>query len=283
VSVAASIVTLAVMCLLVVASRLDPDVPLVIGANRDERLDRRSTAMTVLRARAPRILGGRDEEAGGTWLAVNEHGVVAGLTNRPSPAGRDPAKRSRGELPLALARYRDAPSAVAMFVRRFRPADYNPAWILVGDRSSLFALDMTGTGDPQVERLGPGLWVLENNPLGAASPNAQHVRELLGPGTGLRGEVLIERLRAVLVDHTLPPGTSNGTGTGVATGPGGDPPARVRPPETQAACVHTDAYGTRCSTVVRVRVGMGRAPLVLAADGHPCTAPFVDVSGLFEP
>ena len=25
------------------------------------------------------MLAGRDEEAGGTWLAVNEHGLVAGL------------------------------------------------------------------------------------------------------------------------------------------------------------------------------------------------------------
>ena len=59
--------------------------------------------MTVLAESDPRILGGRDEKAGGTWLAVNEHGVVAGLTNRPAPDGADPARRSRGEIPLALA------------------------------------------------------------------------------------------------------------------------------------------------------------------------------------
>src|SRR5580700_3122857 len=100
------------MCLLVVVSRLDPGAPLVVGANRDEQLARPAVAMTVLRAAHPRILGGRDEEAGGTWLAVNEHGVVAGLTNRPSPDGRDPAKRSRGELPLAFAAYQDAAQAV---------------------------------------------------------------------------------------------------------------------------------------------------------------------------
>ena len=38
----------------------------------------------MLRGGGPRILGGRDEVAGGTWLAVNEHGVVAGLTNQPA-------------------------------------------------------------------------------------------------------------------------------------------------------------------------------------------------------
>ena len=154
------------MCLLMVVSRLDPGVPLVVGANRDERLDRPATAVTVLRESAPRLLGGRDEEAGGTWLAVNEHGVVAGLTNRPSPEGRDPAKRTRGELPLALAAHRDAPSAAADFAARFSPDDYNPAWLLVGDRASLFAIDMTAaerrpgdrarTRDPRAREQPPG-------------------------------------------------------------------------------------------------------------------------------
>ena len=64
---------------------------------------RPAEAITVLRGAAPRILGGRDELAGGTWLAVNSAGVLAGLTNQPS-ASRDPAKRSRGELPLAVRR-----------------------------------------------------------------------------------------------------------------------------------------------------------------------------------
>src|SRR6202051_1248519 len=106
------------MCLLVVVSRLDPGAPLVVGANRDEQLVRPAVAMTVLRDAHPRIVGGRDEEAGGTWLAVNEHGVVAGLTNRPSPDGRDLSKRSRGELPIALAEHRDAASAVQDFAGR---------------------------------------------------------------------------------------------------------------------------------------------------------------------
>ena len=30
----------------------------------------------------PRILAGRDPYAGGTWLGVNEHGVLVAVTNR---------------------------------------------------------------------------------------------------------------------------------------------------------------------------------------------------------
>jgi uncharacterized protein with NRDE domain len=296
------------MCLLVVVSRLDPGAPLVVGANRDERLDRGALAMTVLDESGPRILGGRDEEAGGTWLAINQHGVVAGLTNRPSPGGRQADKRSRGELPLALARHRDAASAVEDFVARLRPSDYNPAWLLVGDRTSLYALDMTGATDiadsgsdgdrPRVEQLGPGIHILENNPLGDNAPKAAHVRKLLADAGALRGDDLIERLRFVLVDHSVPEDgvpedgvpedgvpedgvPEDGVlGDGVPEETG--PPGPARPVETLAACVHTDSYGTRSSTIVRVPAAAGGHPQVLVADGHPCTSPFVDVSGLFE-
>ena len=78
------------MCLLVVAFRLFADTPLLIGANRDEFLNRPAVPMTVLRDEGPRVLGGQDEQSGGTWLAVNEWGVFAGLTNQPGKRGAMP-------------------------------------------------------------------------------------------------------------------------------------------------------------------------------------------------
>src|SRR5579863_10033078 len=123
------------MCLLVVASRIVPNEPLMVGANRDEVLDRPSTAVTELSAGPPRVLGGRDELSGGTWLAVNRYGVCAGLTNQPLGDAKDPTKRSRGELPLAAARSRTAREAVEVLRRDFDPSDYNGAWMLVGDRT----------------------------------------------------------------------------------------------------------------------------------------------------
>ena len=134
-----------------------PGAPLIVAANRDERLDRPAIPMTVLRPSDPRILGGQDLLAGGTWLAVNEHGVVAGLTNQPSADGRDPTKRSRGELPLAFAVHRTATEAVDAVIADLDPAAYNPCWMLVGDRDALFAIGISGVGKPsEVEQLGAG-------------------------------------------------------------------------------------------------------------------------------
>ena len=136
------------VCLLVVASRVVAGEPLIVGANRDEVLERPSTAVTVLDEGPP-----RDSRAAGTscragtWLAVNEHGVCAGLTNQPLGDAKDPSKRSRGELPLALARHATAAAAVDALLSAHRPADYNGSWLLVGDRTSLFFVDFTGSGD----------------------------------------------------------------------------------------------------------------------------------------
>jgi uncharacterized protein with NRDE domain len=255
------------MCLLVMLSRTNPEHPLIVGANRDERLDRPAVAATVLSASGPRVIGGRDLLAGGTWLAVNEHGVVAGLTNRPSPNGRDPSKRSRGELPLALASHRDAASAVKEFVERFAPADYNSAWLLVGDRDSLFYVELGEESVAGAQSLDPGLHVLGNGPLGAPSPKTDQVRARLAGVAELDLAHVLERLRSVVADHTVPPAVAESEATG-------------RPKELACACVHTEGYGTRSSALIQVPAA-GR-PSMWVADGPPCAASFVSVDQLWQ-
>jgi uncharacterized protein with NRDE domain len=254
------------VCLLVVLSQVVPGAPLIVGANRDERLERPAEAMRVLRATAPRTLGGRDGLAGGTWLAVNEQGVVAGLTNRPNRDGRDATKRSRGELPLALTAHSSAEIAVDAFLSTHHPADYNAAWLLVGDRTSLFAVDMTGEAS-SATALEPGIHVLENRAYGAASVKVEHVTALLHHIDGVGVDEVAARLWKVLADHEVP----------------ADPPDEIvdpeRPPQVKAACVHTDLdYGTRWSAVITVPDEPVALPWFEYTDGPPCTSTRQDAS-----
>ncbi|MGH9078645.1 MAG: NRDE family protein [Acidimicrobiales bacterium] len=259
------------MCLLMFAWQTEPGYPLAVAANRDERLDRPAHSMCVLRERHPRVLGGRDDMAGGTWLAVNEHGVVSGLTNRPSPGGRDPNKRSRGALPLIAVAQRSAPDAVAELCRRVQPGEYNPAWLLVGDRRSLYYVELAIDRRPVVRELEPGVHVLENAALGDPSPKVDRIRALVEAKA--LGPVRWAALPSVLADHTVP-----------------DPHAlKVYEREnierrlaSLASCVHTDDYGTRSAALIRVPSEPDAMPDVMVADGPPCTAPFVDVSDYWE-
>jgi uncharacterized protein with NRDE domain len=260
------------MCLLTVLFRVCPEAPAVVGANRDERYARPAEPMQVLRPAAPRVLGGRDVHAGGTWLAVNEHGVYAGLTNRPSRLGHDPSRRSRGAFPLLLTEHPRAEEAVQAFQEKIRCADYNACWLLVGDRETLFYVAVGDTERPEVTRLSPGIHVLENSALDAGSAKAEMVRAALAPAAAWCGPPLLRELHAVLGSHAQPSRLARD----------GTDAAEARRIALGAACVHTADYGTRSSTLLVVPAESAAVPGVHHADGAPCTQPFHDASPLWR-
>lgn len=245
------------MCLLAVLFGVHPDAPLIVAANRDELIQRPAVPMTVLRPAGPRILGGQDEIAGGTWMATNEHGVVAALTN--VPAERDPTRRSRGELPLMLASHESAEAAAAAFAAEVKPQAYSPCWILVGDASSLHYVDVTGAAgaSPAARQLEPGVYVLENHPLTPQSDKASAVSHALEGVMALTGTSLTEGLRQILSSH------QRGEGA----------------PAHRAACVHGEGYGTRSSSIAVVRAGA--VPQLLYTEGPPCRASLRDAAELW--
>jgi len=227
----------------------------VVAANRDELELRPAVPMAVLRAANPRALGGRDEIAGGTWMATNEHGVVAALTNVPSQ--RDASRRSRGELPLMLAAHESADAAAAAFDAEVAPDAFSPCWILVGDATSLHTIDVTGTtgAGPMSRRLEPGVHVLENHPLVPQSDKAKQTAVALERVMSLSGRALIEALVQVLASHERP----------------------EQAPPHRAACVHGEGYGTRSSSVAIVRPGEAH-PRLFFTDGPPCRAELQEVT-----
>ncbi len=250
------------MCLLIVMSRVVPDWPLIVAANRDERYERPTAALGPLPSLGPRTLGGTDLLAGGTWLAVNEAGVVAGLTNKPSPEGRDPTKRSRGDIPLALTSTSSAASAVAFFESTFTPGERNPCWALVGDRRSLFYLDLTLPDAVRTVELPPGLYVLENRALDEPSAKVEHVRKAMGGASTGTGDVPVpDVLRAVLKDHTVTSPASEDT----------DEARRLA--QMSSCCVHGTGYGTRSSMLACDPLSPIAEPEVWASDGPSCVNP----------
>src|SRR5262249_10269236 len=63
------------MCLLAIFYRTLPDAPLLVAANREEFFDRPFLPPHV-QGREVKFLAGLDVRARGTWLGVNERGLV---------------------------------------------------------------------------------------------------------------------------------------------------------------------------------------------------------------
>ena len=86
------------MCLLAFAINAHADYPFVFAGNRDE-FHERATAAAHWWEDAPDVFGGRDLEAGGTWLGIRRDGRFAVLTNFRDPEQRSAGAPSRGQLP----------------------------------------------------------------------------------------------------------------------------------------------------------------------------------------
>ena len=170
-----------------------------------------------------------------------------GSTNQPLGDAKDPSKRSRGELPLALARHETAAAAVDD-VAGGVPARGLQRVVAARRATAPRCSSSTSPGGPSpaAVALAPGIHVLENRALGEPSRKVDLVRQALGNPAD--GDGVVAAFRGVLVDHRLPEGDD-------------------RP--NAANCVHLDSFGTRSSCIVRVPAGPG-PPRVWVADGPPC-------------
>ncbi len=127
------------MCTLVILRRPGHDWPLVVAANRDEMADRSWQAPDRHWPDRDHVVAGRDDLAGGTWLGLNDDGVVAGVLNRRGSLGPAADKRSRGELPLDALDHAEA-RAAAEALAALDPAAYRPFNLIVADAREAFWL-----------------------------------------------------------------------------------------------------------------------------------------------
>jgi hypothetical protein len=158
------------MCSVLLLHRPGHPWPLLLAANRDERLDRPWSAPARHWPGRPGVFAGRDDSAGGSWMGLNDAGVLAAVLNRPGSLGPAPGKRSRGELPLLALEAATAGAAA----RRLAALDaglWRPFNLVLADAEGAFFLRGLGHGRPEAQRLPPGLsMVTAHDPNDLASP-----------------------------------------------------------------------------------------------------------------
>ena len=131
------------MCTLVLLRRPGAPWPLVLAANRDELASRPARPPGRHWPDRADVVGGLDVQAGGSWLGINDHGVVAGVLNRPGTLGPAAGKRSRGELVLEALDHADA-AAAAQARADVDPDAYRQINLVIADHRDAFWLRHAG-------------------------------------------------------------------------------------------------------------------------------------------
>jgi uncharacterized protein with NRDE domain len=229
------------MCLIVFAWQAHPSYPLVLAANRDEFLDRPTLQLDYWKD-LPDVLGGRDVEKGGSWLATHVDGRWAAVTNfRDGGTASSPANLSRGHLVMNYVASGDQAKDYARHITQ-PLAEYAGCNLLVGDSDSLFFVSnrLQGERRAEAESVAAGVHGLSNHSLDTPWPKVQRakrkLRQLIDDGSELREDDLFGLLadRTPAQDDELP-----STGVPVEWERVLSPPFIV-----------SESYGTRASTVV---------------------------------
>lgn len=224
------------MCLIVVAVGATPRYRLVIAANRDEQ-HTRPAASAAWWPERPRVLGGRDLLAGGSWLAVDRRGRFAAVTNIRDPE-RPLGLRSRGSLVMEYLAGADTADQYAARVVR-EGVHFGAFNLLVYDGRELWL----ASNRAAAAALGAGFHAFSNAPAGVEWPKIASARagaERLLSRRSPVGRKIAPAFEARLVASLF---------ALLAERDGSSSPEQRH---ERAHYVVGPIYGTRCSTVVLV-------------------------------
>ena len=120
------------------------------------------------------VVAGLDRLAGGSWLGLNDEGVVACVMNRMNTLGPAPGRRSRGELVLEALDHADAVAA-ADALSALDPAAYRAFNMVIADNRDAFWLRNLGhpQGWVEAEPLTPGLSMITAHDLNDTTKSAR--------------------------------------------------------------------------------------------------------------
>lgn len=146
------------MCLLAILYKLVPEAPILVAANREEQYERVSLPPTIQSGK-PRVLCGIDEKAGGTWLGVNQHGMIVAASNRLKMMPTF-APRSRGLLCRDLLRCSSARKAADMAMKELGTLKYEGVNFIIADAQTGWVIH--GGDEHEQLELPEGLSIMAN-------------------------------------------------------------------------------------------------------------------------
>jgi uncharacterized protein with NRDE domain len=225
------------MCLLLVAHNCCAGYRLVVAANRDE-FHERPTAPAARWEDLPQIAGGRDLEANGTWLAVDQRGRFATITNVRSGKPLRANARSRGLIVNDFLTGDRTPTQFSAALARYGDEYHGFNLLSYADAELVWYSNQAAA--PQ--RLKDGIYTLSNAQLDTAWPKTERLRKGFADFIARFPAAPVEGLLEILrdgrkADHSELPDTGIGQDM-----------ERV----LSSIFIEGGSYGTRCSTVILI-------------------------------
>jgi uncharacterized protein with NRDE domain len=224
------------MCLILLSINNHPTYKLIVAANRDE-FYQRQTAPAGFWKDQPQILGGRDLEAHGTWMAMTKSGKISMVTNYRDPRNIDPKAPSRGQL---VSDYLIGGKNPENYLKEVEQSDkrYNGFNLITGNADGLYYFSNYKLG---VEKLQSGLHGLSNHLLDTPWPKVQRGKEKLKQILTQSTIEPTQLFQFLYDDHRAPDDQLPETGIGLD-----------RERALSSMFIKTSGYGTRCSSVILI-------------------------------
>jgi uncharacterized protein with NRDE domain len=245
------------MCIFAAIFQRHPESPLFVVANRDESRSRPTAPPQVHRGSiGSGWVGGSDLIAGGTWLGINEAGLLVAVTNR-AKSNVAASVQSRGLLCRELLEQRSIDGARAEFERQWKAHRFAGFNLLIFSREQAFVIE---AGEQfAVTALKPGIHVIANRGLNDDDdPRVvrarREVEEMFAASQDI--DAWIERSKHIAALHAE-----------------GDQPG---------LCLHRlEAWGTVSSSIVSLANDRQQSRYWYSA-GPPCETEYVDRSKLLN-
>lgn len=224
------------MCTIIFGLQAHPKYSLIIAANRDEFRARPTSALSWWED-DPEIVGGRDLEANGTWMAMHRNGRFAALTNFREFPNRHEHAPTRGALVVDFLKGDMSAEAYLQHLEE-DGQQYNGFNLIFGDTKQLWYY---GNRSAENKKIESGIHGLSNAVLNTPWPKVELGKQELTDY--LQAEELNAAALFSLLEHSTPFADDQLPQTGV-------PIEWER--RLSSICIQGGDYGSKVSTVMLV-------------------------------
>lgn len=223
------------MCIITFAYKVVENQPFIVVANRDEFYERPAKEAAFWEDE-PNIFGGRDLEKMGGWLAVQENGRFAAVTNYRDFSMNPVGEKSRGEIVKNFVAGTEYPEAFLEAIQQERTR-YGAMNVLVYDGETFMHYNNI---ENVLHTIEPGIHCVSNATLNTPWPKLERMKMLVAHQ--LEQQATTEELAQIGLDDIKPNDERlPNTGAGL-----------LLERDLSSIFVKREGYGTRCTTVLRL-------------------------------